>query len=932
LDAGIDNKNRHLVTVSKDTLRARATKFIAEWEGQHRERAECQIFWHEFFAMFDVRSVDIGMYEEAATRASTGGDGRIDYLIPWELAIEHKTTGEDLDKAMDQLIDYLPSLKQKQPPRLLMTCDFAHFKWHNLENGQEGELALEDLIANLDLFWWLAGHPARGAEAFEDEEEANLKATDLMAKLHDAVVATGYDEHALREWLTRILFCLFADDTDVWPRNAFVNFIHFRTQSDGSDLGPQIRMLFELLNMPPDQRPAGLDTDLADFTYINGDLFSNDLPMVWATEDVRTYLLEACRFDWSRISPAIFGSMFQNVMTPAERRHLGAHYTTLENIMKTIRPLFLDDLEEELAKANTVPALERFHEKIASLTFMDPACGCGNFLVVAYGELRRLEQECLEKIRNKQGRGDWQTLGVHLLFKVNVSQFYGIEIEEFPARIARTALYLMDHSWNREVSKVFGQYFVRFPIPASPHIAAEENALRMNWADLLPADRCDFIMGNPPFVGMAWMTKEQQEDNRVVFANEKVGGLRTGRMDYVVCWYEKAMDYIGDGSTRVAFVSTNSLFQGEQARTMAPLLDVHGFKIDFAHTTFAWSSEAKGKAHVHCVIVGFSNSSEVSKKRLFEYAALDGPPTEIPAREISIFLTSGQAQPPTKRYEPFLSGFPDASKGSQPTDGGHLIVGPDELEEVRSDLIAAKYVRPFIQSRDMLHGEQRWCLWLVNAPVSDLRSSPVIRKRLQDVADWRRNVSKTESVQLAAATPSLFTQIRQPTTSYLAMPEVSSSARTYIPGRFFEPDSIAGNKLIVFPDAEAWFFGFMHSLMWNAWMKTVSGRLKSDISFSPSIGYFTFPFPEIDDDNKTRLGAAAQVVLDARTAHSGMSLADLYDPLAMPANLVKAHNALDKVVDALFAPRKKFKSDADRLAVLFERYELLANAEGSRHG
>ena len=416
----------------------------------------------------------------------------------------------------------------------------------------------------------------------------------------------------------------------------------------------------------------------------------------------------------------------------------------------------------------------------------------------------------------------------------------------------------MDHNWNRDVSTEFGQYFVRFPIPASPHIASEANALQMDWSELLPASECHYIMGNPPFVGMAWMTKEQQEDNRVVFDSELVRGLRTGRMDYVVCWYEKAMDYVGDGPTRIAFVSTNSLFQGEQARTMAPLLALHAFAIDFAAHHIRLVQRVCGKAHVHCVIVGFSKSGQSRTKRLFEYSALNGQPIEVPTKEISIFLTSGRATPPVKRYEPLIHGFPGASKGSQPTDGGHLIIGPTEIEEVLADSIAASYVRPFVQSRDMLHGEQRWCLWLVSAPASDLRSSPVIRKRLEMVAIWRKNVSKTETVRQAAAIPSLFTQIRQPSSSYLAMPEVSSSTRRYIPGKFFESDSIAGNKLIVFPGAEDWFFGLMHSLMWNTWMKTVSGRLKSDISFSPSIGYFTFPFPDLDDAAKAKLGAAVK--------------------------------------------------------------------------
>ncbi len=921
-----DNLDRHLVSVTKDELKKRATEFIKNWEGHHGERSEAQVFWHEFFAMFNLRSVEIGMYELAAKRATTGGDGRIDYLIPWDLAVEHKSSGEDLFKAMDQLIDYLPSLKQDRPPRLLVTCDFGQFMWHDLETGKEGMFPLTDLVANLDLFWWLAGHEGRGAEVFEDEEAANLKATDLMAKLYDAVMATNYDEHALREWLTRILFCMFADDTDVWPRNAFVNFIHFHTQTDGTDLGSQIQLIFQILNTAPGDRPPNLDSELSDFTYINGDLFKNTLPMVFGDSEVRTYLLEACRFDWSIISPAIFGSMFQNVMTPAERRHLGAHYTTLENIMKTIRPLFLDDLEAELKTTYTVKALEQFHQKLASLTFFDPACGCGNFLVVAYGELRRLEKECLQKIRAKQGKSDWQTMGINLLFKVTVGQFYGIEIEEFPARIARTALYLMDHTWNRDVSKEFGQYFVRFPIPASPHIVIG-NALRMDWNEVLPASEANYVMGNPPFVGMSWLDEDQQADNRRVFEELDDAGRRTGRLDYVACWYAKSINFGRSDPTRFAYVSTNSITQGDQARILGPLLENHGYRIDFAHRTFAWMSEARGKAHVHVVIIGFSHRA-ASGGKLFDYPDINAEPVETNARNINWYLADAPNIYPSKHTKPFVDGLPRATQGSKPWDGTNLLVGPDEYESVYSDPIARKYLYPFRMGQEFVQNRERWCLWLVDAPPADLRSSSVIRTRLEAVAEVRRE-TKTASVQAQASTPYLFSQIRQPATRYLAMPKVSSSRRKFVPGAYLESNVIAGDKLIVFPDADLWLFGVLHSSMWNAWVRTVGGRLKSDIDLSVDLVYNAFPFPDLDDASKAKIALAAQSVLDARANYPETSLADLYDPLSMPAGLAKAHDALDKVVDSLFTPGKRLTTDADRLAILFERYEALSKAQSA---
>ena len=695
------------------------------------------------------------------------------------------------------------------------------------------------------------------------------------------------------------------------------------TREDGSNLGPTLAYLFQILNTPEDARPKNLDDDLAVFTYINGDMFAETLPIPSCDRATRNALLEACKFDWSVISPAVFGSMFQNVMTPAERRELGAHYTTEENILKTIRPLFLDDLEAELSRATSKASLDRFHDKIAGLTFLDPACGCGNFLVIAYRELRRIENDLWEKRSVVTEREGMSVFDVSQVCRITVDQFYGVEIEEFPARIARTAMYLIDHKANLEFSQRFGQYFVRFPIPASPHIRVG-NALRFDWNDLLPAEMANYVFGNPPFVGMAMMNKEQQEDNREVFDDRDAKKFRSGRLDYVACWYEKAISYVGHLPVGVAFVSTNSITQGEQARGIAPMLLDRGMSIDFAHTTFAWKSEAQGRANVHCVIIGFSYGEKKGSRRLFEYETLKGSPIERRVANINIWLANGPNVTFDKRTAPLVTGFPNATKGSQPTDGGYLIVEIDEIEKFRADPVAAKYLRQYVQGHGMLHDEGRWCLWLADASASELRSSPLTHDRLEMVAHWRRTESKTGTVQQAATTPALFTQNRQPSIAYLALPETSSETRRYIPGRFYEPDVIAGNTLIIFPGAELWHFGLIHSLMWNAWIKAVGGRMKSDIRFSPSLGYFTFPFPDVTVATKKRLAVGAEAVLEARAAQPEATLADLYDPVAMPDALVDAHDELDAIVDSLFAPRKRFTSDSDRLSILFDRYETLS--------
>lgn len=909
------------VEVSKHEMRSRATAFSVRFADAHSEVADKQSFWNDFFAIFNITAREVGSYEVFAHRLSTDGPGWIDYLSPGRIGVEHKSLGEDLDKAMDQLLDYLPSLPRGATPKLLVVCDFQHFYWKDLEHSTEGRFNLSELSANLELFWWLAGY--LWVQEYRDEELVNLEATGYMAQVYDAVMSSGYSPHAVREWLTRVLFCLFADHTQVWDRNAFTNFLILHTREDGFDLGSQLAFLFQVLNTPPEERPKNLDEDLAVFTYINGDLFAELLPIPSCDGTVRDALIKACHFDWSVISPAVFGSMFQNVMTPQERREIGAHYTTEENILRTIRPLFLDELEKELERATSKAALDRFHERLASLRFLDPACGCGNFLVIAYRELRRLEHDLWAK-RARAAKTTGETVfTADRILRVKVDQFYGIELEEFPARIARTALYLGDHLANLDFSRRFGQYFVRFPIPAAPHIRVG-NALRFDWNELVRADQCTYIFGNPPFVGMSWMNAEQQDDKRHIFAGADAS-LRTGRLDYVACWYEKTMDFVGDRSTKFAYVSTNSLFQGEQARTMGPLITNHGFELDFAHTTFAWRSEAQGAAHVHCIIAGLSRTAPGKHKMLFEYETLNSEPTPTEASNINAYLADGPMINLVRRAGPFIEGLPIATQGNKPTDGGHLLVSAAELPAVQADPIASRYLRRFVQGRDMLHNDERWCLWLVGAPVADMRSSAVLRQRLEAVRHWRATESGTESVREAAATPALFTQIRQPTLKYLAMPEVSSSGRNFIPGQYFDPSVIAGNKLIVVPDAPVWLFGLFHSSMWNAWMRSVSGRLKSDISFSPNIGYFCFPTPELDAKKIARIEAAAQGVLDARAEHADSTLADLYDPLTMPPDLVSAHQALDSVVDRTYTKRRML-ADADRLAVLFARYQLLTSA------
>lgn len=901
------------VEVSINEMRVRAAQFVNKWKGETYERGESQSFWNDWLKVFGIERRSVAKFEHYVERLS-GGKGFIDLFWPGHLIVEQKSSKKDLLVAENQAFDYLYGVSQKDMPKIIISSDFDRFVVRDLEADTTYEFALEDLPQRVEMFAWIAGHEKRH---FNQESEVNILAAELMGRLYDLLAESGYADHDLRVLLVRLLFILFADDTGIWEHNLFADYLLNQTAKDGHDVGMHLSQLFQVLNTPQGARQKTLDESLARFPYINGDLFSEPVSLPSFDAKMRGRLVDASSFDWSAISPAIFGSMFQSVMDKEQRRNVGAHYTGERNILKVIEPLFLDSLRAECFKASSVKALEKLHERLSQMTFFDPACGCGNFLIISYREVRRLELDIMRRIRDLKGPTYQMTSDINDIRKVKVSQFYGIEIGEFPARIAETAMYLVDHLMNIELEKEFGLWSPEFPIKVSAHIA-QGNAVRMAWSSVLPPEECTFLFGNPPFVGMAFMNDEQQDDNRFAFASINAEGLRTGRLDYVACWYAKAIEYMKGTTVRAAFVSTNSVTQGEQARTMGPLLERNGFEIDFAHRTFKWTSGARGTAQVHVVVVGFSEGGLAKHKLVFD--STTGESTALVVAGINFYL-EGHSTTPSKRYEPLVSGLPLASKGSQPTDGGNLIVGPDDYDEVQADPVAAKYLRPFRQSTEMLYDKPRWCLWLVQATPSEIRSSLILKTRLRGVAA-AREMSKTDSVKAKAATPALFTQNRQPASRYLALPEVSTMNRDYIPGRYYDSDVIAGNKLIVWQDPALWLFGFLQSASFMTWVRSFSGRMKSDFQIAPSTVYFTFPFVVPTGPALTRIEDAAQAILDIRDRHESQTLADLYDPLAMPADLRHGHNVLDGLIDGLYGLKRP--TPAERLTRLLKEYESLS--------
>ena len=615
--------------LSWNEIRARAAQFAAEWANATYESGETQSFYNDFFEIFGVRRRTVARYEEHVRRLDNS-HGFIDLFWPGVLLVEQKSAGRDLTAARKQAGTYFDALPERDRPRYQLLCDFQTFELLDRDEREEMRFALADLPQHVEKFGFIIGVQRR---TFRDQDPVNIEASERIARLHDALAESGYDGHDLELFLVRMVFCLFADDTGIFePRDIFLQFIEERTSPDGSDLGPYLARLFQVLNTPEERRQTKLDEDLARFPYINGELFAAPLHIPDFDAEMRQSLLDACLFDWTAISPAIFGALFQSVMEPAERRAQGAHYTTEQNIRKVIEPLFLDDLRAEFARLKArrdnrrIPELYTFQQKLGQLTFLDPACGCGNFLIIAYRELRQLE---IEVLRELHPSGQLSAFA-ELLSVVNVDQFYGIEISEFPARIAETALWMMDHIMNNRLSLEFGQTYTRIPIEQSPHIQ-HGDALTMDWAELLPPEECSYVLGNPPFSGFVMRTREKQTQSKALMARLGASGAR---LDYVAAWFLKAGEYLRGNRARVGFVATNSITQGEQVAQLWPaLFERYKLEIAFAHRTFAWGSDARGVAHVHVVVIGLSDRNSISnERRLFTYPK----PTETSRRDSSV--------------------------------------------------------------------------------------------------------------------------------------------------------------------------------------------------------------------------------------------------------------------------------------------------------
>lgn len=916
-----------------------AKEFAAYWQGKGYEKGESQPFWLSLLR--DVYGVEHPeQFIEFEDQVHLDHTSFIDGYIPsTRVLIEQKALDKDMKKGIrqsdgsylspfQQAKRYITELPLSKHPRWVITCNFSTFFVYDMERpqGEPEVIKLENLESEAYRLQFLVDS---GNEHLKREMEVSIAAGEIVGLLYDAFLKQYADpesERALKslnKLCVRLVFCLYAEDAGIFGHHGM--FHDYLSAFDTRSMRKAVLELFRVLDTKPEDRDPYLKDDnpeLAAFPYVNGGLFSDeDIEIPPFTDEIRNLLLVKASedFNWSEISPTIFGAVFESTLNPETRRSGGMHYTSIENIHKVIDPLFLNDLKAEWEAIKTRPAsrfkatyIQNFHDKISNLIFLDPACGSGNFLTETYLSLRRLENDIIsEERRTSLGqtamRGmDAASVGI----QVSIAQFYGIEINDFAVTVAKTALWIAESQMMQETEKIISLPLEFLPLKTNAYIM-EGNALQIDWEEVVPKTKLNYIMGNPPFVGHQWRSKAQTNDMKETFYDLP----KHGKLDYVASWYQKAADYMKGTRIETAFVSTNSIVQGESVGILWKFLfSKKNVEIQFAYRNFAWISEAKNRAAVHCVIIGFTCYGKATKKKLFENDSvklvdhINGYLISAP----NIFIES--------RGKQLTPGFPEMSKGSQPTDGGNLIL----TEEERSILIqkypkTENFIKRFVGSRDLINNEKRYCLWLKGVSPQEYRKIPEIVARLQAVAECRKS-SPTKSVQRDASTPMLFTQIRQPDTNYLAVPEVSSENRRYIPISFLTPDIIGSNKLYMVSNADLYMFGVLISNVHMAWMRTVAGRLEMRYSYSPAV-YNNFPWPTPTDAQKAKIEQTAQAILDARNLYPDSSLADLYDELTMPPELRKAHQNNDRAVMQAYGFDVKTMTESSCVAELMKLYQ-----------
>ena len=920
---------------SKQRLAAKS--FVQNWTNKGYEKGESQPFWLQLLG--EVLGVEhpaqfISFENQIMLDHTSFIDGTIEST---HVLIEQKSLGKNLNQPIkqsdgslltpfQQAKRYAAELPYSKRPRWIVTCNFAEFYIYDMEKpfGEPEIVYLKDLEKDYYRLQFLVDSTS---EHIEKELQISIAAGDIVGRLYDALLVQYKDvtsEDSLKSLnmlCVRLVFCLYAEDAGIFGRkNMFHDYLE---QYAAKDLRRALIELFKVLDTKSEDRDPYLEEDLAAFPYVNGGLFENEnIEIPQFTDEIRQLILfnASENFDWSEISPTIFGAVFESTLNPETRRSGGMHYTSIENIHKVIDPLFLDALQDEFAEikelkqaATVEKRLRAFQSKLADLVFLDPACGSGNFLTETYISLRRLENRVLKELLGAQ-----IVLGaLENPIQISISQFYGIEINDFAVTVAKTALWIAESQMMKETEDIVNMNLDFLPLKTNAYIT-EANALRIDWESVVPKAKLNYIMGNPPFVGYSLQSKEQKADMLAIYVDEKGKPYKTaGKIDYVAGWYFKAAQLMQHTAIRTAFVSTNSITQGEQvAGVWKPLYERFDVHIDFAHRTFRWDSEASLKAHVHCVIVGFSEAKNTAPRIIYDEGSVQK------VENISPYLVDAETIFIEGNRKP-IAGSRILQNGGKPTEGGFLILSEDEKNKlIKEDPLAEKFIRPYMMGKDFINRKPRYCLWLVKASPSDLKKMPSVMKRIEAVRDYRLQSPKL-ATQKKAETPMLFDEVRECTSNYIAIPKVSSENRKYIPMDYLPPEIIPGDKLFMLQDATLYDFGILTSNVHMAWMRAVAGRLKSDYSYSNTIVYNNFPWPTPTPAQKARIEQTAQAILDARALYPESSLADLYDELTMPVELRKAHRANDKAVMEAYGFWGKLNSEAACVAELMKLYKAL---------
>ena len=919
---------------SKQRLAAKS--FVQSWTGKGYEKGESQPFWLQLLG--EVLGVEhpaqfISFENQIMLDHTSFIDGTIEST---HVLIEQKSLGKNLNQPIkqsdgslltpfQQAKRYAAELPYSKRPRWIVTCNFAEFYIYDMEKpfGEPEVVYLKDLEKDYYRLQFLVDS---GSEHIKKELQVSIAAGEIVGRLYDALLAQYKDaasEHSLKSLnmlCVRLVFCFYAEDAGIFGRRSM--FHDYLEQYSAKDMRRALIELFKVLDTKAEERDPYLEEDLAAFPYVNGGLFENEnIEIPQFTEEIRQLILTNASedFDWSEISPTIFGAVFESTLNPETRRSGGMHYTSIENIHKVIDPLFLDALQDEFAQikelkqaATVEKRLRAFQSKLADLVFLDPACGSGNFLTETYISLRRLENRVLKELLGAQ-----IVLGaLENPIQVSISQFYGIEINDFAVTVAKTALWIAESQMMKETEDIVNMNLDFLPLKTNAYIT-EANALRIAWESVVPKAKLNYIMGNPPFVGYSLQSKEQKADMLAIYVDEKGKPYKTaGKIDYVAGWYFKAAQLMHNTAVRTAFVSTNSITQGEQvASVWKPLYERFGVHIDFAHRTFRWDSEASLKAHVHCVIVGFSEAANTAARIIYDEGSvqkvenINAYLVEAP----DIFIESNKLP---------LCDVPKMTTGNRPADGGHLIIEAAEYDEfVRKEPAALKYIKKLTGAAEFINNKKRYCLWLVGVSPAELRKMPEVMKRVELCRNDRLNATDAGRRKLAD-TPMLFRETKNPK-SYIIVPATSSESRRYIPIGFLDDNTIPTNAAVIIPEADLFNFGILTSNVHMAWMRAVAGRLKSDYRYSKDIVYNNFPWPTPTPAQKERIEKTAQAILDARALYPESSLADLYDELTMPVELRKAHRANDKAVMEAYGFWGKLNSEAACVAELMKLYKAL---------